>query len=67
MKAKWIVITMLLSICIFNCTIENQSQLEGTWQPISKKLIWPDTTITSSENELSRMVKIINKTQNEVI
>jgi hypothetical protein len=59
---KLIMITVLLSISIFNCATESQSQLEGTWKPISVKLIFADTTITESAIELSGHAKIFNKT-----
>ena len=62
MKTKLIMITVLLSISIFNCATKNQSQLEGTWRPIISDLILADTTIKESAIELSGHAKIINKT-----
>jgi hypothetical protein len=62
MKTKLILITVLLSMSLFNCATDNQSPLEGTWKPISSEESWADTTITESAIELSGHAKIINKT-----
>jgi hypothetical protein len=41
---------------------EKQNPLEGTWELVSGKYTWADTTITESASESSGHAKIINKT-----
>jgi hypothetical protein len=62
MKVKSVIIAVLLTAVIFSFAGEKQSPLLGTWKPVSRIIILADTTYTLTEDQLSGMVKIINKT-----
>jgi hypothetical protein len=62
MKAKFILIPLIVLTFLFSFSYGQENKLEGTWELVSGKLMLPDQTIELPRTGYEHEIKILNKT-----